>query len=78
LLGFTGSAGTAVVTIDKALLWTDGRYYLQASNQLNKTYWSLMKQTDASIESFLGSLESIKNVCQDPQFISTGNLRFIE
>jgi len=27
--GFTGSAGTAVVTLDKALLWTDGRYFLQ-------------------------------------------------
>ena len=29
--GFTGSAGTAVVTKDQALLWTDGRYFLQAS-----------------------------------------------
>ena len=27
--GFTGSAGTAVVTKDDALLWTDGRYFLQ-------------------------------------------------
>ena len=27
--GFTGSAGTAVVTRDAALLWTDGRYFLQ-------------------------------------------------
>lgn len=27
--GFTGSAGTAVVTKDKAALWTDGRYFLQ-------------------------------------------------
>lgn len=27
--GFTGSAGTAVVTLDKAALWTDGRYFLQ-------------------------------------------------
>lgn len=26
---FTGSAGTAVVTVDAALLWTDGRYFLQ-------------------------------------------------
>ena len=28
---FTGSAGTALLTEDKALLWTDGRYFLQAS-----------------------------------------------
>ena len=39
---FSGSAGTAVVTREKALLWTDGRYYLQASNQLGSE-WQLMK-----------------------------------
>ncbi len=32
--GFTGSAGTLVVTADKAGLWTDGRYFLQAENEL--------------------------------------------
>lgn len=31
--GFTGSAGTAVVTKDKAALWTDGRYFLQVCEQ---------------------------------------------
>lgn len=31
--GFTGSAGTVVVTKDKAILWTDGRYFLQAEKQ---------------------------------------------
>lgn len=40
--GFTGSAGTAVVLQDKALLWTDGRYFLQAENQLSAE-WTLMK-----------------------------------
>ncbi|CAH2055031.1 unnamed protein product, partial [Thlaspi arvense] len=40
--GFTGSAGTAVVTKDKAALWTDGRYFLQAEKQLN-TSWILMR-----------------------------------
>lgn len=40
--GFDGSAGTAVVTMDKALLWTDGRYYQQALKQLDSN-WSLMK-----------------------------------
>ena len=32
--GFTGSAGTLVVTQDMAGLWTDGRYFLQAGEQL--------------------------------------------
>ena len=36
-------AGVALVTADKALLWTDGRYHLQASKQLDAN-WTLMKQ----------------------------------
>ncbi|PON76408.1 Creatinase [Parasponia andersonii] len=40
--GFTGSAGTAVVTKDKAVLWTDGRYFLQAEKQLSSN-WILMR-----------------------------------
>ena len=40
--GFDGSAGTAVVTADDALLWTDGRYFLQATQQLGEG-WTLMK-----------------------------------
>ena len=35
--GFTGSAGTAVVTKDKAALWTDGRYFLQVWLYKKKT-----------------------------------------
>lgn len=41
--GFTGSAGYAVVTLDKAALWTDGRYFLQAEKQLDASLWTLMK-----------------------------------
>ncbi|KAI0634735.1 Creatinase/aminopeptidase [Trametes polyzona] len=41
--GFTGSAGTAIVTSEDAFLFTDGRYYLQASKQLDQN-WTLMKQ----------------------------------
>ncbi|KAI3810551.1 hypothetical protein L1987_20170 [Smallanthus sonchifolius] len=40
--GFTGSAGTAVVTSHKAALWTDGRYFLQAEKQLSSS-WILMR-----------------------------------
>eukprot|EP01025_Chloroclados_australasicus_P003996 TRINITY_DN1095_c0_g1_i4.p2 TRINITY_DN1095_c0_g1~~TRINITY_DN1095_c0_g1_i4.p2 ORF type:complete len:628 (-),score=67.88 TRINITY_DN1095_c0_g1_i4:246-2129(-) len=40
--GFTGSAGTAVVTLDDARLWTDGRYFLQAESELGPE-WKLMK-----------------------------------
>lgn len=43
LSGFTGSAGDLVVTADKALLWTDSRYFLQAAAQLEGTGIELMK-----------------------------------
>jgi Xaa-Pro aminopeptidase len=43
LSGFTGSAGTAVVTQEKALLWTDGRYFSQALRELEAPHWGLMK-----------------------------------
>lgn len=41
--GFSGSSGEAVVTLDKAALWTDGRYHLQADEEIN-CKWLLMKQ----------------------------------
>ena len=41
--GFDGSAGTAVVTMDDAALWTDSRYFLQAEEQLEGTGFRLMK-----------------------------------
>ncbi|MFK0570298.1 aminopeptidase P family protein [Endozoicomonas sp.] len=43
LSGFTGSAGTVVVTRDKAALWTDGRYFIQAAEQLAGSGITLMK-----------------------------------
>lgn len=54
--GFDGSAGTVVVTLDKAGLWTDSRYFLQASKQLSGTVIDLFKQgipDTSSIETFL-------------------------
>lgn len=42
--GFTGSAGTVVVTRDKAGLWTDSRYFLQAAQQLEDTGIDLYKE----------------------------------
>lgn len=42
--GFNGSAGTAVVTMKSAALWTDSRYFLAAEEQLKGTEFLLMKQ----------------------------------
>lgn len=41
--GFSGSAGCAVITMDKAALATDGRYFNQAAKQLDEN-WTLLKQ----------------------------------
>ena len=41
--GFNGSAGTAVVTMHSAALWTDSRYFLAAEEQLRGTEYELMK-----------------------------------
>ena len=57
--GFTGSAGTAVVTLDKAGLWTDSRYFLQAAEQLEGTGFDLFKDRlpdTPSITDWLGSV----------------------
>lgn len=41
--GFTGSAGTAIITLQQAYLWTDGRYFLQATQEMDSN-WTLMKE----------------------------------
>ena len=54
--GFTGSAGTVVVTTTKAGLWTDSRYFLQAAQQLEGTEIELYKEMlpeTPSISTFL-------------------------
>ena len=54
--GFTGSAGTLVVTAKEACLWTDGRYFIQAANQLKDTTVTLMKMGEEgtpAIEDYL-------------------------
>ena len=48
--GFTGSAGTLVVTESEARLWTDGRYFLQAEAQLQGSTIALMKMGEPGVE----------------------------
>ena len=43
ITGFSGSAGTAVVTLSRAALWTDSRYFLAAEHELSGTPFELMK-----------------------------------
>mmetsp|Transcript_32903 Transcript_32903/g.69016 ORF Transcript_32903/g.69016 Transcript_32903/m.69016 type:complete len:681 (+) Transcript_32903:265-2307(+) len=59
LTDFHGSAGMAVVTMDKAYLWTDSRYFNEASLRLDSQHWNLMKQGQPkvpTIDTFLSDL----------------------
>ena len=49
ITGFTGSAGTAVITSDMAGLWTDGRYFIQAAQQLEGTTVTLFKMGEPKV-----------------------------
>lgn len=73
LSGFTGSAGDLVVTLDKALLWTDSRYFIQAAQQLEGSEIILMKDGLAetpSIANWLGA-----NV-PDSQYVGIDGMLF--
>lgn len=49
LSGFTGSAGTLLVTLDSADLWTDGRYFIQAARELLESGIELMKSGERGV-----------------------------
>ena len=53
LSGFNGESGSVVVTMDKALLWTDSRYYLQAGIELKDSEVELMRESDIDCPSIV-------------------------
>lgn len=64
--GFTGSAGTLVVTADEAALFTDGRYFIQAERELEGSTIRLMKMGEPDVPSIK---EYVKSVLSDNQTI---------
>ncbi len=56
LSGFSGSAGTVVVTSEKSGLWTDGRYYIQAEKQLSGSEIVLFKAMEPGVKSYIDFL----------------------
>ena len=57
MTGFTGSAGTALITMDEACLWVDGRYYVQAAAQLKDSTVTMMKMGQEGVPSLGAYLE---------------------
>ncbi len=77
--GFSGSAGTAVITTDKGGLWTDSRYFLQAEEQLADTDIDLFKEgviATPSIVTWLGTvLKHGDQVAVNPVMFSVNALK---
>jgi Xaa-Pro aminopeptidase len=67
---FTGSAGTAVVTTDQALLWTDGRYFLQAESELPPG-WTLMRAGTGHCPEVGGPGACLFRACSEPKKLPT-------
>lgn len=59
MTGFTGSAGTAVITKEEACLWTDGRYFVQAGKQLEGTGVLLQKMGRPGVPAIEEYLENV-------------------
>ncbi|XP_039106721.1 xaa-Pro aminopeptidase 2 [Hyaena hyaena] len=74
MTGFTGSAGTAVVTMGKAGLWTDSRYWTQAERQMDCN-WELHKEVDTTsiVIWLLAEVPVGGNVGFDPFLFSIGS-----
>lgn len=78
LCGFTGSAGTLVITQDGSYLWTDGRYFIQAEEQLKGGETTLMKMGESgypTLYEFIAKLGSNAKVAFD---FSTATVGFVE
>ncbi|KAJ4987464.1 xaa-pro aminopeptidase [Stagonosporopsis vannaccii] len=76
--GFTGSAGYAVITHDKAALSTDGRYFNQAEKQLDGN-WELLKQGIQDVPTIqewtVDRVEGGKVVAVDPSVVTAADAR---
>ncbi|CAN6372269.1 unnamed protein product [Urochloa humidicola] len=77
--GFTGSAGLALITMKEALLWTDGRYFLQATQQLSNC-WKLMRMgEDPPVETWIAdNLEDEAVIGINPWCISVDSAQRYE
>ena len=78
--GFDGSAGEVMVTLDQAYLWTDGRYFLQAEQQLNPSYFKLMKQQGfvSETEQWLQQHAKGMRLGIDPQLVGIGRVQRLQ
>lgn len=76
--GFSGSAGDALIGLEKAYLWTDPRYFLQAEQELDADFYQLMKTEQAAWKPLCEWLLKQPNgftFAVDPQVVSIAQVR---
>lgn len=82
LTRFSGSAGTAVVTLDCAVLWTDFRYYIQAEKQIADSRFELYKTGEPEVPTFIqwlkDNLKPGETIGIDSNLFSTGDVKKYE
>lgn len=74
LSGFTGSAGLAVVLADRAALFTDGRYILQAEAEIDPTLWEVHHSQERPPEQWLVDAAPGARIGYDPMLITESAL----
>ncbi|KAF0306379.1 Xaa-Pro aminopeptidase ApepP [Amphibalanus amphitrite] len=80
--GFSGSAGLAIVTKDKAALWTDGRYFLQAEQEMDCN-WELMRngtepKPPSEVQWLTSELSRGSSVGADPRLLAAKDWLYID
>ncbi len=82
LTGFTGSAGTVVITKSFAGLWTDSRYFIQAEEQLQDSGYGLVRlkipHTPEYIDWLAGRMKKGSTVAVDGRLISAGQVTLLK
>ena len=79
LSNFTGSAGDIIVTKNKAYIFVDGRYTIQAENEVDKKYFSIINYKDATPSKVLNSLKNNNlRIGFDSNILTIGKLEFLK
>jgi len=79
LAGFTGSAGLALVALTRAILFVDGRYTLQAAQQIDRSAWKVESLTDPPPETWLAAnLTAGDRIGYDPWLHTTAAIERLD
>lgn len=78
LTGFTGSAGQALILANKAILFVDGRYTLQAAQQVDEAHWTVESLIDCPPSKWLKLQNEDLNIAYDPWLHTAQEIHTLE